>query len=235
MTAPRASRLTLVLSAMAFASVASAAPATQPRDAKGFTQVRIKGALDAKIHQGSGYQVEITAEPDEQAGIKTYVEGDTLVIETPRHDHGWRSHGEVSAEITLPHFQGVAVDGAGNVTVDGVQAQAVSLAIHGAGDLTFAGSAKRVSVELTGAGSVTFAPGHTEALNVALSGAGEVKAKALRAHSASVDLRGTGSVELTADGGSLALGMHGIGSIHWYGTASAVSQSKGGIGTIEHG
>lgn len=232
----RASLLAVVLGILAAAPVASAAPATQHRDVSGFTQVQIKGALNATIREGSGFSVELTAEPSDQARIKTYVRGDTLVIDTAGADRrGWRSDRDASATITLPHFSGVAVNGAGDVTVDGVHANVAALTLQGAGSIHFSGEAKKVAVNLSGAGEVSFAPGHTESLNVTLSGAGEVKAKALVARTASVDLRGTGAVELTADGGPLSLGMHGIGSITWYGTSSAVSSNTGGIGSIQHG
>lgn len=207
---------------------------TQPRNVSGFEKIRIEGAVDTQIREGA-FAVQVTAEPDEQKNVITRVEGDTLVIET-RDEHHWLHHrGEVSASITLPHFRAVSVDGAGDVTIEGVHAGAVGLAIHGAGNIDFAGQAKTVAIELTGAGSVTFGQGHVDSLSVDLSGAGNVRARQLVTRDANVDLRGAGSVDLTADGGALSLGMHGIGSIHWYGTASALSTEADGLGTIQHG
>jgi hypothetical protein len=233
MNALRTSVLTLAaLASLAF--VPSAQAETSQRGLSGFSKIELKGALDADIREGKGFSVELRADADDLPRIKTHVEGDTLVIETEEH-HGWHSRDDISATITLPHFAGLLLSGAGNVKIAGVHAQAVTLDLRGAGDVQFAGEAKRVAVKLKGAGSVTFAPGHAQALDIQLSGAGDIKAKALVARDVSVDLRGTGSVELTADGGALDLGMHGIGSIRWYGTASQVSTSQGGIGSIEHG
>jgi hypothetical protein len=228
----RSSLLGLAAAGFAFAPAAWAA--SSQRDVSGFSRIQLRGALDLDIREGKGFSVEVRADADDLPRIKTYVEGDTLVLET-EDPHDWRPHRDASATITLPHFAGLLLNGAGNVTIDGVHARAVTLELRGAGDVRFSGEAQRLAVKLKGAGSVTFAPGHTQDLEIEVSGAGDVRAKALKAHNASVDLRGTGSVELTADGGELALGMHGIGSIRWYGTASQVSQSKGGLGSIEHG
>lgn len=232
MNALRSSLLSLAVAGFAFAPAAWAA--TSQRDLRGFSRIQLKGALDLDIREGKAFSVEVRADEEDLPRVKTYVENDTLVLETEEQHH-WRRDGDISAVITLPHFTALQLYGAGDVTIDGVHAQAVTLDLRGAGDVHFSGEAKKVAVKLKGAGSVTFAPGQTQDLEVDLSGAGDVKAKALKARNASVDLRGTGSVELTADGGELALGMHGIGSIRWYGTASQVSQSKGGLGSIEHG
>src|SRR5690242_5181557 len=125
----RASAITLAVASLTVSSLALAST-TQSRDVRGFTKVQLRGALDATIREGNAFSVQITADPAEQPRVTARVEGDTLVLDTVDHDHGFR--GDVSAAITLPHFEGVAVDGAGNVTVEGVHAQAVSLAIRGA-------------------------------------------------------------------------------------------------------
>lgn len=222
-----------LLSCLPALSFASSGRVTQKREVSGFHRIRIEGAVNALIREGD-FSVQISADEDLQPEITTRVDGDTLVIET--REHGWHpSHDDISAAISLPHFEGVAVNGAGDVQVEGVHAEAVALDLHGAGNIQFAGQARKVAVALTGTGSVSFQKGRVQTLNVTLSGAGNVKARELVTHDAAVDLRGTGSVELTADGGALALGMHGVGSIRWYGSASAVSSEADGIGTIEHG
>jgi hypothetical protein len=207
---------------------------TQDRSVTGFKKIRIDGALDMDVREGA-FHVQLAAPQDELAHVVTRVEGDTLVIET-RDEDRFRFHkGDIHATITLPHLSGLAVNGAGDVRLDGLHTDALALEIRGAGDIDFAGQAKKLSVNLMGAGNVHLAKGRTESLAVVLSGAGHVKAKDLVTHDAKVDLRGTGAVDFTADGGELSLEMHGIGHIRWYGTASNVTSDEDGIGSIQHG
>ena len=226
------SRLALAaVLAFGLAGAAHAANRTEQRDLKGFTQVRLDGAAAMPIHPGT-FAVKVSGPADELSSLTTKVEDGTLVlasIEGADHVRG------LSVEIALPRLDGFELDGAGDIRIDGFKDQAkLALTIKGAGNLRYSGSAQALDVQVRGTGDVTLEGGKTDQLAINLAGLGHVKATGFDAKNAKVDLGGTGSVELTSNGGTVAIDLSGMGNVQWRGSSKPISIERSGMGHIEH-
>ncbi len=204
--------LLAALAALAACSGASGgASVTELRGVDAFHSIDLRGAADVSVEIGPATSVALTAGRETLQGINTQVQNGVLIIDSKP---GWRwfgDTGKLNVHITTPQLNALAVNGAGNVTITGVQGTALALALQGAGNLT--------------------AAGQTAALNARINGAGNMDLTHLVAVDASIVVNGAGS--LTADvTGSLQATVNGVGSITYTGNPQKVESAIHGVGSI---
>ena len=187
---------------------------SQTRDVETFTRVQIKGGVELDLTAGKSQSVEIEAHEGYIADIKTYVRGDTLVIDmdTDDSDDGIEMHGHnVHVKINMEMLAELEVLGAVDADIRGVDSKDLKIDIKGAGD---------VDIE-----------GKCGALELELKGAGDVDAKDLKCEDVEVAVKGVGEAVVYASK-SVDADVSGIGSITVYGEPSRVRQSDGFLGSI---
>jgi hypothetical protein len=199
---------------------------TQPRAVAAFSKVRLEGSLDVRVAVGGAQNVAVTIDQNLQPLVETVVEGDTLVIRTQTMNY----HGVGKVEVTTPALRGFAIEGSGDVVIDGGQGD-LRLSVAGSGDLAWKGKAGKLDVQIEGSGDVTL-EGSADDAGLEIAGSGDIKARALTAHSAKVEVSGSGDVELTLAGGTLSAEVNGSGDVHWHGNAQVERASVSGSGEI---
>jgi len=201
---------------------------TQVRQVGAFKAVRLEGSLDVKVKVGGPTTLAVSIDENLQPLVVTRVDGDTLVIESGNMSY----RGEARVEVTTPALQGFAIEGSGDVAIDGGKGD-LKLSVAGSGDLSWSGSAGKLTVDIEGSGDVKLS-GTAEEARLEIDGSGDIRARALQARSASVEVSGSGDVELTMSGGALHAEVNGSGDVHWFGTAQVERASVSGSGEIAH-
>jgi hypothetical protein len=204
---------------------------TQPREVAAFSSVRLEGSLDVRVKIGPPRAVSVTIDENLQPLVLTRVEGDTLVVDTRNISY----QGEGRVELTTPSLRGFAIEGSGDVTIDGAGAAGpkgdLTLSVSGSGDFDWRGVAARLDVSIEGSGDVKL-DGQADEARVSIEGSGDVKGARLTARSAEVHVSGSGDAELTLAGGRLSASVEGSGDVVWHGTAQVDRADVSGSGSV---
>jgi len=228
--------VTGLLAATAGLVVLAAGPAhAAVRDfpARGFDKVELSGAADVTILTGRNFSVHADGDQAMLDRMTADVRGGTLVV-------GWRSGGwfqnrdrHVHVTITMPRISGVARSGAGDMTVDRVQAPDFTANISGAGSVRLpAVRSGHVSLTLSGAGDIEIA-GIAGQVDGTISGVGTLDATRLIASAGRFKLSGTGNVRATVNGPA-DVSLSGIGEAV-IGGRPQCTVHKSGLGSVRCG
>lgn len=207
---------TAALPVVAAALLAGCAPASdgpqqsQQRGTDAFHSVDLRAAAEVSVQVGPATSLVITADDAALENIRTSVQNGMLVID--QHG-GWLNlrGNEVHVAITVPELKAFAVNGAGNVTIEGVQTDALALVLQGAANLVASGSTRSLNARINGAGNMDLTRLGAEEATVAVNGAGNLK------------LRATVSLEAS---------VNGVGTIEYAGSPARVKPSISGVGRI---
>lgn len=212
------------------ASRAAGALSTETRRVEGFTRIRLRAPVDARIESGGAFSVTVRLDASLQAHLITRVKGGTLVVETDAA----RFHPSHGARITirLPRLRALEDDGSADVTVIGdLSALPVTLETDGSGDLDYRGAAGTLKVVSRGSGDIDLS-GAADHLVVRLSGSGDLKANTLLANDADVRLDGSADATVRLDGGDARFQVNGSGDLVWSGDATVKASTVHGSGSI---
>jgi len=206
---------------------------SETRKASNFDSIEVSYPAQVFVSQGSSESVKIEAEDNVLPGLKTEVRDDTLKIyyqaQNDKHVNPTKT---VKITIVVKELKDINFESAGELTLDGIEADDLNVSVSGAGNLELNDiTAHNLSVDLSGAGSMT-ASGKSDDLRITISGFGSYEGKDMHSKTADVDLSGAGSATLWVDE-ELDAQISGAGSINYYGTAS-VSKSISGIGGVTH-
>jgi len=179
----------------------------EARTVSAFRSIELDMGANVAVHVGREGKIVVRADDNLLPYVDTAVRNGVLVIRT----HGRHSlRGNVSVEIHTPELVAFELDGAGEVTIDGIDAE-------------------RFTADLDGAGSLR-ASGSTRTLVASIDGAGSLLLSDLEAQEAMVDIDGAGEIQVRA-AGSLRYGIDGSGNITYIGTPR-VSGEIDGVGSI---
>ncbi|GHF25771.1 head GIN domain-containing protein [Pseudolysinimonas yzui] len=137
---------------------------------------------------------------------------------------------EIRYELTVPSLDSIEINGSGDVdsTVSGDE---LSIGISGSGDVTVTGvDAEAVELRIVGSGDVELA-GDANDFGVEIDGSGDVDADALEVRDATVTISGSGEVDLHVTD-TLDVTISGSGTVHHRGGATVQSDISG-LGDVE--
>lgn len=203
----------------------------QTRDVGDFTAIELDYPAQVNISQGDAISVEIEADDDVLPGLKTEVRAGTLRIYY-KADEGRRVTPTKTVRITIvvKDLKDVEFDSAGDLTISGLETDALEVSLSGAGNLELDEvTVKDLSVSLSGAGSMT-ASGTTEDLRLVISGFGDYKGADLHGKTANVNISGAGSATVWVDD-ELDATISGAGSVNYYGSPNVTRQISG-VGSV---
>jgi len=146
----------------------------------GFSNVDMKGILDARIERGDNFAVQIDGPQSERGRYEVYRNGSTLVIDYNDHrKYFWKRDylldNQVKIRITMPELNELDVMGAGKLVVKGFDEDDMDVNITGAIAGTGDFQVNRLSLELTGASSLDL-DGSGRYLRADLTGASSLRA-----------------------------------------------------------
>jgi hypothetical protein len=178
------------------------------RGVSAFSSLVLAGANDVTVNVGGEQAVVVRGDSNLVPLVSTEVDSGTLVI----GNHGsFKTRAPMSVTVTVPALTNVTLKGDGEITVTGVQGDALAVSLPGTGNLVVAGSASRV--------------------DVSLSGTGQIDASRLASMDADAQLAGTGQIVVHA-AHSLRARLGGTGAIYYAGHPVLVDKSVTGTGVI---
>jgi hypothetical protein len=133
--------------------------------------------------------------------------------------------GEIRYELTVESLDSIEINGSGDVdsTVSGDE---LSIDIEGSGDITVTGlDADSVEVSIDGAGDIVL-EGDAASLAVAIDGSGDIDSENLEVRDATVSIGGSGEVDLFVTD-TLAVDISGSGKVNFSGGATVESDISG--------
>lgn len=198
-------------------------------DVAGFDTVSLRGPDNIVLRVGPAHSVRATGDASALEALRIRRDGNTLVVGRRQGT----SQGEATITVTLPRLLAANIAGAGDISIDAVRGNDLTLGIAGAGDIR-AGTLEvgRLTASIAGAGSMTLS-GTAEAANITIAGAGDVDAAALVASRAEVSTMGAGDVSLTVNGPANLSSM-GVGDITVTGQSDCTI-SRAGVGDVTCG
>ncbi len=194
-----------------------------------FSEVENRGEANIYLSVENGAddgEITVTGDDNLIGDVRTWVHGDTLVVETT-HDL-WPSH-ELRVVAAVSRVARIDNDGSGDVHADGAEGDFL-LVVDGSGDATVDGDLDLLEVICDGGGDAHL-DGSADRLEIAAEGSGDVEARDLRATDADVRVSGSGDVEVCVTG-TLDASTSGSGDIDYYCNPDVVYPSTSGSGDI---
>jgi hypothetical protein len=186
-------------------------PRTEQRGVDLFHSIDLRGAIDATVQAGSRPSVTLVADSDTLKAIRTRVENGMLIVDMEAGKQWLSDAGRIEAHITLPTLNALAMNGAGKVTITGIDSGALALALQGAGSISASGKSATLNARVNGAGSMDVSSLVAGDASVVVNGAGELKANVTGALQATVN--GVGSITYAGKPQKVDSQIHGVGRI----------------------
>ena len=178
------------------------------REITAVSEVELDTSGDLTLTTGPAPSLRITAGRDVLPHLTSEVHGDRLVLGT-KGSVG--SLGKVRYELVLPAAHAVELSGSGSISADGLDVDALTVALSGSGTITLSGRAGRQTVEI--------------------DGSGDYSAAALDSRDAEVTVAGSGTADVQVTG-TLKAVIEGSGTIT-HGGGARVQTDIEGSGTVE--
>lgn len=202
---------------------------TESRRVEPFQSIQLEASADVSVKVGSGPAVRVTVDENLQRHVLTTVRHGALVIDLD-DDVSIRPTGDVRVEVEVPELRRFAVDGSGDVVIDG-GAGDLELSIGGSGELRWRGEAAALRADIEGSGDLRL-DGRAASLRAAVEGSGDIDARKLAATDVEASIEGSGNIDVNVSGGKLSATVEGSGDIHWSGTASIERVRVSGSGEV---
>lgn len=175
----------------------------QERNLGDFTGIEVRSGIDLIVNQGDQPNVVIETDENLQKYIITEVESGILKIYVQTNARINRSSA-MDAHVTVARIEKIRVSGGGDVQSRGlINADAISIALSGGGDLQFDLTARRAKCDVSGGGDVSLDADIGE-FKAALSGGGDLH---FDGDLGLIDLSMSGGGDAKINGGSGADGV----------------------------
>jgi Putative auto-transporter adhesin, head GIN domain len=194
------------------AGTGSGVAATQTRSVRPFGGVDLVGANNVIVRVGARQSIIVHGDSNLLGRVTTRVREGRLVIGTTPGNLTARS--PMFVAVSVPSLDGLRLQGAGNISVTGINGGKLTVALPGSGNIEAAGTTAR--------------------LDVAISGEGTAQLRQLIARDARAVIGGDGTIMLTATH-RLTARISGHGTVLYTGDPPHVTQTVTGSGTISPG
>lgn len=164
--------------------------------------------------------------------IDASITDNTLVL-SMQHKNKVRNVKKMKIMITTPELNGITFNGVGNVNIDeGLTTSILSVNQHGVGDVNINSLVcEEVTVSSTGVGN-TKVNGTAKMASLSARGVGNIEAEDLEADKVTASSQGVGNISCYAKE-SIAASATGVGNIRYKGSPQDKQINKSGIGSIK--
>jgi hypothetical protein len=205
----------------------------ESREVQDFEEVAMEGYGDLIIVQGDAEALEIEADEDLLAKLKTEVRGRRLVL-SYRNWWDWLMPpwgGPLRYTVTMKTVRGVNISGSGTVTSAGIRTDDLRLEMSGSGRAAIERlTAKTLEVRVSGSGKLEIEAGEVGRQEITISGSGNLRAEGMISDEADVRVSGSGNLKLHAEK-TLNVHISGSGEVGYRGQP-VVSQRISGSGRV---
>jgi len=190
-------------------TIGSGVPATQTRDVPAFDSVELAGGNNVVIQVGGKQSVVVKADDNLLSRVTTKVQSGKLVIgNTPG---SLTAKSPMSVVVTVPTLSQLTLAGGGNIVVNGVKTEGLTVTLSGSGNVTGSGTAGSLGVTLSGSGNAWFTRLVAGDVHAVLSGSGNIFVTASKSLDASVP--GSGTISYTGNPHDVTKSVTGSGAI----------------------
>jgi hypothetical protein len=202
------------------------------REVSSFDSIRIDYPARVLISQGNTESLKVEAEDNLLAGLKTEVRNNELRIYYKSQDGEHVNPTKaVTITITVRDLNSIHFSSAGELIVNGLEADNLEVNLSGAGNVELNDiSVRGLNINLSGAGSAT-ASGSADDLSLNISGFGDFDGEDLEGQTADVNISGAGSATVWVEE-ELDATISGAGSVNYYGSPEDVRRQVNGVGGI---
>jgi putative autotransporter adhesin-like protein len=163
--------------------------AAQTREVAAFNRVELAGGNNVVIRVGEKQSVVVKADDNLLDRVTTRVESGALVIGNT--SGSLTSDTPMSVEVNVPSLNAVALTGAGNVLVTGIETNSLTVSLSGSGNLLGSGTATSLEITVSGYGNARFTNVAADNVHAVMSGSGAIFVTATKSLDASVPGSGT--------------------------------------------
>lgn len=205
---------------------------SQTREVQGFLAVSINYPADVTIEQGRVESVKLEADDNLLPQLSTSVDDGVLLIENKENTWSQRVNPteRVKITITVKDLREIEFSSAGNLTVEGLKTDDLSLHLNGVGEITLNDlDVRKLESRLSGAGNIE-ANGVADELDIRISGVGGFDAPKLESLVGVVRISGAGSATVFVQD-NLTARVSGAGSINYYGSPT-LHEDVSGAGSV---
>jgi hypothetical protein len=205
---------------------------TETYNVSDFSEIRLDGAGQLVVTQGSSESLEIQAEDNVLDNLTVEVQGDTLVLGFK--ERSWRNRiiptRTIVYTLSVVDLTSIEINGAADLSLPSLETSSLSVEISGAGNIEIDElRADALSVNLSGAGSIEIS-GEVNSQTIVIEGTGNYQAEDLKSQKASIEISGLGNGQVWVED-SLDVTISGGGSVEYFGSPS-VTQDVSGLGDI---
>lgn len=205
---------------------------SQTREVQDFLAVSINYPAEVVIQQGNVESVKLETDDNLLPQISTTVDDGVLIIENKENRWSQRVKPteRVKITITVKDLREIEFSSAGNVTVESLNTNELSLHLNGVGQMTLNDlDVRRLESRLSGAGNIE-ANGVADELDIRISGVGDFDAPKLESLVGVVRISGAGSATVFVQD-DLTARVSGAGSINYYGSPT-LHEDISGAGSV---
>ena len=205
---------------------------SQTREVQDFLAVSINYPAEVLIQQGKVESVKLEADDNLLPQLTTEVDNGTLIIENKENSWSKRVNptDRVKITITVKDLREIEFSSAGNLRVEALKTDALSLNLNGVGEMTLNDlDVGKLESRISGAGNIE-ANGLADELDVRISGVGGFDAPKLESQVATVRISGAGSATVNVVD-DLTARVSGAGSINYYGSPT-LHEDVSGAGSV---
>jgi hypothetical protein len=207
-----AAALALPLSACGISIAEDGPHEVRSRDVAAFHRIEVRGSTDVTVAHGRGGALRLEGGINRIHGLRTFVEGGTLVVEGEDSSGTIDIGGDpVRVIARAPRVDSVRIDGSGSVELRSLRGPALEASVSGSGEVR--------------------ADGRVDRLRSRVDGSGDLHLAGLRAEDATVAISGSGSADLGPTE-RLAAEVDGSGEVA-YGGDPTVAEDVSGSGSVE--
>jgi hypothetical protein len=181
---------------------------TEKRNVSGFEKIDASGAVNVEVSIQKDFSVEVQADDNLLANIKTEVSGGTLKIYS---EDKISPKTRINVKVSMPEIEGLEVSGASSGNISNVKADSLELKASGASKIKIDGTAKE--------------------LNGDASGASTIDAENLRVEDADIDASGASSAIVSASN-DLKVDASGASKISYTGEPKNIKQNSSGASSV---
>jgi DUF4097 and DUF4098 domain-containing protein YvlB len=198
-----------------------------------FSNIAVDGPFHVIISSQPGTSIELSGQRRQLAEIETSVSGDTLTVRQPRHkSKGWtfnfswnkESKPPVTVRISAATLKSLRNSGSGNIELQNVQGQQLTVYAEGSGDIYASGNVRDLTVQTSGSGDLRLRTLKANSLNLTMNGAGDVDAAGMT-QDVNLTLNGSGDLRLDdLHATRINAALHGPGSLSLSGSSAELRE-----------
>lgn len=204
---------------------------TETRTLDGFDKIHLSIDADVYYTQDSIYKVEISAQQNILAILKSEVKNGTLSFDYRRN---MGRHNKVKITVHSPEISELSISGSGDIAVqNSIKATRMECSISGSGNILFPSlSGQTLKATISGSGDLKISGGSMSSETFNISGSGNMDTEYLPCESAVATISGSGDISLNASE-DLKATISGHGDIRYKGKP-VINSSISGTGRLIH-